>query len=98
MKSDSKCLCNDGYWLQKDKHTCVDVDECKCMSDLSYYKLVTEVIGTCEKAMAEQCEHSCENLPGIDGQYQCKCRDGYLLHHGFSQGPKILILILGLKI
>ena len=41
-----QCLCQDGFWLQKDKHSCADVDECRCMEDISYLEEVNKEISS----------------------------------------------------
>ena len=83
MPGGYQCRCHDGHWLQEDKHTCSDVDECRCMTDAGYYNKVTKVSAVCATAARSPCEHKlCANLKG---GYQCQCKDGFNLdQNGYS--------------
>ncbi|RWS23424.1 low-density lipoprotein receptor-related protein 4-like protein, partial [Leptotrombidium deliense] len=46
--SGAKCYCEEGYQLNKDERTCVDIDECEAMHD----------------SHGAQCSHKCSNVAG----------------------------------
>ena len=60
IQKNKKCTCQVGYWLQEDKHTCVDVDECRCMKDTTYLNKVTKSSDICTNA-ARVSAHKSEN-------------------------------------
>lgn len=77
MDGGYQCNCDAGHWLQDDKHTCQDVDECSCMTDAHYYNRVTKVSGICATAAKKACAHKlCVNLVG---GYKCQCKPGFTL-------------------
>ena len=65
ISKNKKCTCQVGFWLQEDKHTCVDVDECRCMKDTTYLNKVTKSSDICTNA-ARVSAHKSENCLKIE--------------------------------